>query len=161
MSDNSNLTALSSGTGPSSDPPIEPVPVSPVPASVPSAVEVGKACVAMLDPKDFEPIIRRASEDLYERVLYSVQDYLRENTEYNIAAEIERARSREIALLTELRAIDDALGLHSWPTPDQRIESIQRLKASAIEARRAATLGAAHESATAEGRDAQTPSGDL
>lgn len=59
MSDNSNLTALASGTGPSSATPIEPVPVSPVPASVPSAYVIdeiashlGAAVMQMLPSDD-------------------------------------------------------------------------------------------------------------
>lgn len=42
-----------------------------------------------------EPSIRKASEELYEQLLYSVQDYLRENAEWNLGAEIDRCRAIE------------------------------------------------------------------
>lgn len=42
-----------------------------------------------------EPYVRKVSEGLYEKLLWSVQDYLRENGEWNIGQEIERCRRTE------------------------------------------------------------------
>lgn len=98
-------------------------------AEKPTPEEIGKACAAMLNPKEFEPFVKRAAEDFYERIMYNVQDYLRENTEYNISSELDAARSREIKLLKHLRAIDDLLGVHSYVTDEQRIAAIEILKA--------------------------------
>lgn len=42
-----------------------------------------------------EPFLAKVSEELYEHLLYTVQDYLRENAEWNIGQEIERCRKIE------------------------------------------------------------------
>ena len=41
------------------------------------------------------PHLRKCAEAVYEELLYSVQDYLRENAEWNIGGEIERCRKTE------------------------------------------------------------------
>jgi hypothetical protein len=42
-----------------------------------------------------DPFIRKVTEEIYEQLLYTVQDYLRENGEWNIGQEIERCRQIE------------------------------------------------------------------
>jgi hypothetical protein len=42
-----------------------------------------------------EPICRAAAEQVYEHFLNSIQDYLRDNAEWNIGAEIDRCRKIE------------------------------------------------------------------
>ena len=69
-----------------------------------------------------EPACRKVVEDIYETLLNTVQDYLRENAEWNIGAEIARCRKIEhentflrvqnIELLAALSALNcsDILG---------------------------------------------------
>ena len=42
------------------------------------------------------PYLKNAAEQLYENLLYSVQDYLRDNAEWNIGEEIARCRRIEL-----------------------------------------------------------------
>lgn len=65
-----------------------------------------------------EPAIRKITEEIYEQFLNSVQDYLRENGEWNIGQEIERCRRIEhdntqlrmakIDLISALRRLEAA-----------------------------------------------------
>ena len=59
--------------------------------------EVAKAIGPTLNlfVKQSAPAIQRATDDIYERLLYSVQDYLRDNAEWNLGAEIDRCRKIE------------------------------------------------------------------
>lgn len=60
--------------------------------------EIGKRCAESITPALFEPVIKRVTDDLYERLLNSVQDYLCDNTKYNIATRIATAeRSATLA----------------------------------------------------------------
>ena len=54
--------------------------------------EVGaeRICEAMLARAPIA--IRRAAENLYEALLFDVQDYLRENVHYNLSAELAMAK---------------------------------------------------------------------
>jgi hypothetical protein len=55
-----------------------------------------RICAAMV--KRAPDAIRKASEALYEQMLYDVQDYLRENVSFNLASELASAKRRaEIA----------------------------------------------------------------
>lgn len=51
-----------------------------------------RICLAMV--KRAPDHLRRASEALYEQMLYDVQDYLRENVEFNLSSELAMAKSR-------------------------------------------------------------------
>jgi len=42
-----------------------------------------------------EPVTRKLADEVYERFLYSVQDYLRDNAAWNLASEIDRCRRVE------------------------------------------------------------------
>lgn len=63
-----------------------------------------------------EPTCRKLAETIYEELLYSVQDYLRSNAEWNIGSELDRCRKtelenlhlreRNIALLAALEKIE-------------------------------------------------------
>ena len=52
------------------------------------------------------PYLKKVTDELYEQLLYGVQDYLRENGEWNIGQEIERCRKvdRDNSQLRELNA---------------------------------------------------------
>lgn len=41
------------------------------------------------------PAARKVADEVYEHLLYSVQDYLRENAEWNLGGEIDRCRAIE------------------------------------------------------------------
>jgi len=53
-------------------------------------------------------VATRASEDLYEHMMLSVQDYLRDNVRFNLSAEI-LGKNSEIARLKDEKANRDAL----------------------------------------------------
>ncbi len=55
-----------------------------------------------------EPYLRKVTEDLYEQLLNTTQDYLRENGEWNIGQEITRCRQIERDNM-QLRIRNDAL----------------------------------------------------
>lgn len=40
--------------------------------------------------KQAAPVVQKVADEVYERLLFSVQDYLKENAEWNIGGEIER-----------------------------------------------------------------------
>lgn len=42
-----------------------------------------------------EPVTRKLADEVYERFLYSVQDYLRDNAAWNLSVEIDRCRRVE------------------------------------------------------------------
>jgi hypothetical protein len=50
-------------------------------------------CSRMLTNAD--GVLRKASEAVYENMLYDLQAYLRENVDFNLKSELERARSQE------------------------------------------------------------------
>jgi GTP cyclohydrolase II len=53
-------------------------------------------------------VATRASEDLYEHMMLSVQDYLRDNVRFNLSSEI-LGKNSEIARLKDEKANRDAL----------------------------------------------------
>jgi hypothetical protein len=78
-------------------------------------------CAEMLKhaPRQIEKI----SEALYETLLDSVQTYLRENTDYNLSAELRRAQREEDRANNALRSVAEALkvdvdGFPNYPTPE-------------------------------------------
>jgi hypothetical protein len=54
--------------------------------------EADRICAAMV--KRAPDALRKASEALYEAMLYDVQDYLRENVDFNLSHELARAKER-------------------------------------------------------------------
>lgn len=54
--------------------------------------EAERICLAMV--KRAPDHLRRASEALYEQMLYDVQDYLRDNVDFNLSSELAMAKSR-------------------------------------------------------------------
>ena len=67
------------------------------------------ALVGILNPSDFEPFIRRASEDFYEHLLTTVQNYLRENAEWNLKGEIEQSQASARYAQKRLAEVSEAL----------------------------------------------------
>jgi hypothetical protein len=72
------------------------------------------AAVATLNPQAFEPFIKRASDDFYESLLETVQNYLRENAEWNIRGEIDNARACAKHYEDALDEISDLLGVSRY-----------------------------------------------
>ncbi|MBB4856982.1 hypothetical protein HNO88_000279 [Novosphingobium chloroacetimidivorans] len=77
-------------------------------ASDKNALEL-QALVAQLDPAAFEPIIKRASEDFYERIMHSCEDYLRENVEFNVSSHLQMLERENREMRAQLYAVDLAL----------------------------------------------------
>ncbi|CAB4157351.1 hypothetical protein UFOVP679_17 [uncultured Caudovirales phage] len=74
-----------------------------------------RICEAMLARAPIA--IRRAAENLYEALLFDVQDYLRENVHYNLSAELARAKREEVdakaerdALIEEVKRLRKVVG---------------------------------------------------
>lgn len=67
--------------------------------------EVGaeRICEAMLARAPIA--IRRAAENLYEALVFDVQDYLRENVHYNLSAELAMAKRDEASAKAERDAL--------------------------------------------------------
>lgn len=84
--------------------------VSPaVAASIPSADHL-RVVASRFEPKDFEPFVKQAADSLYERIMQSCEDYLRENVEWNIGSHISMLEHENQRMRTELWEVDRALG---------------------------------------------------
>jgi hypothetical protein len=69
--------------------------------------------VECIDPAAFEPTIKRFTDDIYERLLSSCEDYLRDNLNWNIASHISMLERENQRMRTELFEVDRALGCMS------------------------------------------------
>lgn len=114
--------------------------------------EAERICLAMV--KRAPDAIRRASEALYEQMLYDVQDYLRENVEFNLSSELAMARTRASnaeAQAVRLKAMaeshDGALRLLRLAISegDQKEELLLRVTDMLREVARASTPGGSHD----------------
>lgn len=56
-----------------------------------------------------EGTLKKASEAVYENMLYDVQSYLRENIDFNLKSELDRARSQELEAKAALNAMRGVL----------------------------------------------------
>lgn len=141
-------------------------------ASVPCAASV-RDVVHKLEWKDFEPFARRAADEIYEHIMASCEDHLRDNVEWNIGSHISMLERENERMRTELHEVDRIVG-PPWCTPVERILRLremdaayaqlielryavqfepERAKAIATEARRAETpqSGSVHEGADPKG----------
>lgn len=78
--------------------------------------ELGIHCADSISPDLFAPLVKRVADDIYERLLDTVQDYLVENSEWNIAERIEAAerqaahdRQERLAAVNNHEALVEAL----------------------------------------------------
>ena len=78
------------------------------------------------------PMLRDCAEAVYEQLLYSVQDYLKANAEWNIGAEIDRCRKIEIENI-ELRATIHQLRENAAKDAAEYAEEVARLREDAAE----------------------------
>lgn len=95
-------------------------------------------CAAMLDQAPAQ--VLKISDALYGTLLDSIQDYLRENVDYNLSSELMRAKKYESDANRALQSVAIALGVdtHSfpaYPTPemvaDQCIERYNKARTAA------------------------------
>ena len=91
--------------------------------------------------KRVEATARKAAESLYEALLYDTQDYLRDNVNYDLKAEIEAARGEATRCREALARVAKALGLsvanYYGVTADEIIAEFERLDALVIHLRTA------------------------
>jgi len=85
------------------------------------------ALVAQIDPKAFEPFLRQAADDFYEKLLDGVQDHLRDNAEFNLRSDIDSARNAARRMEALLAEISDALGVSQY-SQEARLGRISFLK---------------------------------
>lgn len=71
--------------------------------------------------------LRRISDQLYEVLLLDVQDYLRDNVDFNLSSELARAKRSEAEARDALYKIAEALGAHrsGWPCGPSVAETTQ------------------------------------
>lgn len=105
-----------SGLGPSGECQLAGVPAS----------ELGRLCAATITPELFEPVIKKAADELYMTMMETVQDWLVLNVEQNVTSRIENAERHSAAAYKEFWAIDEALGGESWQgTRAERIATLE------------------------------------
>jgi len=87
-----------------------------------NSAELAEAIGPTLDlfVKQSAAAIQRATDEIYERLLYGVQDYLKDNAEWNLGAEIDRCqkieadnrdlRASQAELVEALREVTAELG---------------------------------------------------
>lgn len=51
-------------------------------------LDIQALTAAAIKPDDFEPLVRKLADDLYGKLLADVQDYMVENTHFNIGSTI-------------------------------------------------------------------------
>ena len=64
-----------------------------------------------LDPDSFQPLIRKAAEDFYCKVLEDCQDYLKDNAEFNIGSTIDTLRRENASLREATRQAEEQIKL--------------------------------------------------
>jgi hypothetical protein len=85
------------------------------------------ALVALVDAKAFEPLLRNAADDFYEKLLDAVQNYLRDNADFNLRSDIDSARASARHAEKQLAEISDALGVGQY-SQEARLGRIEALK---------------------------------
>lgn len=89
--------------------------------------ELGAKCAAAITPELFEPAIKKLADELYMTLMESVQDWLCENAEQNIASRIANAERWARELRKELYDLDTALGIGASFVPRaQRVADLVR-----------------------------------
>lgn len=91
-----------------------------------------KLLVEAVKPSAFEPILREAADNIYEKLLYTVQDYLRENAEFNLQADIDSLRAHNRHVEAHLQQLCDALGVGRFDVQGQ-LDCIKSLQARAAQ----------------------------
>lgn len=103
--------------------------------TIPDAEKIAEEAVASIKADLFEPLIRRATEDIYERLMDTVQDYLIDNARWNIRGKLQVADrqvrhqyQRATDLEDRLRRLDNSICLitskHKAPTVEERSANI-------------------------------------
>ena len=78
-------------------------------------LDIQVLAAAAIKPDDFEPLVRKLADSLYEKLLDDVQDYMIDNVQFNIGSMIDsltyerdQARKRHAKLYDALRTISEA-----------------------------------------------------
>lgn len=82
--------------------------------------------IAAIDIGQLTPIIQKAADDFYERVLNTTEEYLRDNLEYNLKAHLAMLERENQRMRKELYDIDQIVG-PCWGAPEKRIEALRSL----------------------------------
>lgn len=128
--------------------------VSTLRASIPDAT-IEEFCDSLQKP--LEAKVKKLTDELYCDLLYSVQDYLRENAVFNIRSAFEASQREAITALNALAAVERSATLeeakanaHAALKGYWSKERSEEFRAQGIEARRAETgTGSVHESPVA------------
>lgn len=103
---------------------------SPPKASIPDAESFDPASIAaavsLVDATALQPIIRRAADNFYDAVYDTVENYLKENLDWNLTAHLEMLERENKRMRAELHAVDSIIG-PPWLTPETRIEKLREL----------------------------------
>lgn len=83
--------------------------------------DLAEGAAKKLDPKLFEPFIRKAADDIYGRLLDMVQDYLVDNAAFNLGSKLMSLTSENERQRAELYAVDKALHRQIWMAPREEI----------------------------------------
>lgn len=70
-----------------------------------TAEEMAQGAADALDPMKFEPFIKKATDDIYDQLLVSVQDYLIENSSFNIQSTIDALQADNRAMRPAYHAL--------------------------------------------------------
>lgn len=83
--------------------------------------EVADEVTALLERR-MRPVLQKVADELYERMLFSVQDYLAENLKFNIGSAISAAEARAQANLDSAWRAVNVLGApdSACTTPEER-----------------------------------------
>lgn len=79
-----------------------------------------------IDEKLLEPIVRKAADDFYREVLNAAHDYLLENLDHNLGAEISMLRRENAEMRRDLYETNLRLG-NASATHQMRIDAIDAL----------------------------------
>lgn len=75
-----------------------------------------RLCAAMLDQAPSQ--VQKIADTLYGTLLDTVQDYLRENVDYNLSAELMRAKRDEAEANRALQTVAIAMGVDTYGFPN-------------------------------------------
>jgi hypothetical protein len=104
--------------------------------------------VNAIDPASFEPIIRQAADSIYDQLLSSVQDYLIDNTSFNLSSRMSTLESTVKQLRVEnhnaaatikelLAALEGFLAVHDNAGPMTAMDRVNAWAGASAYARAA------------------------
>jgi len=82
--------------------------------------------IAAIDIGQLTPIIQKAADDFYERVLNTTEDYLRDNLEYNLKSHLDMLERENQRMRRELYDVDQIVGPF-FGAPEKRLEALRSM----------------------------------